>query len=174
MRHCSRTLPILAAMAACACSGGTSDRTPRSDGAGAARSAGPAATSASAEPRACRLLTLQEVEKVTGLELVPGPQAPDYAWYSRCEWAVTAGRTDGVVLVVNGQGKFSDYSTVPGSTPVSGYGREAVWNPAVQQLAVRRDTGTVSVSFVVKPAQKRWAEELMRTVLGRLQGGRPD
>lgn len=173
MPRFSRSLPILAALAAWACKGGNSDRVPRADAADAGRAAGSPATRASAEPRACRLLSLEEVEKVTGLRLVPGPQAPDYPWYSRCEWAITAGRTDGVVLVVNQQGKFSDYSTVPGSTPVSGFGREAIWNPGVQQLAVRRDTGTVSVSFVA-PAQKKWAEALMHTVLSRLDGNAPN
>jgi hypothetical protein len=143
---------------------------------GTARPASGSATGARraappAEAQACRLITLAEVSAITGLELKLGEKTDDYMDYSRCQWDPTSGKPTGIVLVANESGRFEDYSTVPGATPVKGLGLEAVWNPRVRQLAVRRAKGTLSVSFLSEPADRSWAEKIARTALGRLEGG---
>jgi len=157
-----RAMALIAAGALVACGGKGAGhaRAGRDSAAIAAKPAAPA--------EACGLITLPEVQEVTRLKLVPGPVSEDLQGYSSCEWSLTPGKTDGVVLVVNREGRFADYSTVPGSLPVKGFGDSASWNPGIHQLAVKRDTGTVSVSLMPDSAQRRWAERIMRTVLGRL------
>ncbi len=127
---------------------------------------------APAPARACSLISLQEVQAATGLKLVPGPTSADLRGYSECEWSLTPGKTDGIVLVVNREGKFSDYATAPGAGPIGGFGDSASWSPTVHQLAVKRDTGTVAVSMLPDSSKKAWAEKIMRTVLPRLQATR--
>ncbi len=127
------------------------------------------AAQASAPATACGLISLDEVKAATGLQLVPGPASADLRGYSECEWSLTPGKTDGIVLVVNREGKFSDYATAPGAGPIGGFGDSASWSPTVHQLAVRRDTGTVAVSMLPDSSKRTWAEKIMRTVLERLK-----
>lgn len=122
---------------------------------------------------ACKLITLQEVRQITGLSLVQGPPYGDMQGYSECDWSVTPSKTDGIVLVVNAQGKFSDYATAPGAAPIKGYGDSASWNPKVHQLAVKRPTGTLAVSMIPATAKKEWADSIIKTVLGRLGSQAP-
>ncbi len=121
---------------------------------------------------ACGLISLQEVTAITGLKLVPGPVSQDLQGYSECQWSLTPDRTDGIVLVVNRQGKFSDYATAPGAGPLKGYPDSASWNPKLHQMAVKRDTGTIAVSMLPDSAKKAWAASIMKTALGRLKAGK--
>jgi len=150
----------VAALAACGGGGGKAPARPDT----AAVAVTPAA--------ACGLISLQDVQAATGLKLVPGPTSSDLRGYSECEWSLTPGKTDGIVLVVNREGKFSDYATAPGAAPLGGFGDSASWSPTVHQLAVKRDTGTVAVSMLPDSSKKAWAEKIMRTVLERLNGAR--
>lgn len=118
---------------------------------------------------ACGLISLQEVQAATGLKLVPGPGSPDLRGYSECQWSLTPGKIDGILLVVNREGKFSDYATAPGAAPIGGFGDSASWSATVHQLAVKRDTGTVAVSMIPDSAKQAWAEKIMKTVLERLK-----
>ncbi len=149
-----------AAVAACGGSGGR---------AGGARDSVAAAAGPPAPAQACGLISLSEVQAATGLKLVPGPASADLRGYSECQWSLTPGKTDGIVLVVNREGKFSDYATAPGAGPITGFGDSASWSPTVHQLAVKRDTGTVAVSMLPDSAKKAWAEKIMNTVLERLK-----
>ncbi len=159
----SRALWIgIAALAACGENAGKT----------AARLDTAAAATAAAPAMACGLISLQEVQAATGLKLVPGPVSADLRGYSECEWSLTAGKTDGIVLVVNREGKFSDYATAPGAAPIRGFGDSASWSPTVHQLAVQRDTGTVAVSMLPDSSKRTWAEKIMRTVLERLKAER--
>ncbi len=151
---------LAAALAACGGSGGK---------AGAAPDSGQAAAGPPAPARACGLVSLQEVQAATGLRLVLGPTSTDLRGYSECEWSLTPGKTDGIVLVVNQEGKFSDYATAPGAAPIRGFGDSASWSPTVHQLAVKRDTGTVAVSMLPDSSKRAWGEKIMRTVLARLK-----
>ncbi len=148
----------LAALAAC---GEEASKTAARVDTTAARAPAPAA--------ACGLISLDEVKAATGLRLVPGPVSADLRGYSECEWSLTPGKTDGIVLVVNHEGKFSDYATAPGAAPIRGFGDSASWSPTVHQLAVQRDTGTVAVSMLPDSSKRAWAEKIMRTVLERLK-----
>ncbi len=154
---------VLAAMVvlgACGGGGGSKQGKVRAAPADSARAAPPV------EAQACQLVPLAEVAAITGLELKLGEKTADYLGYSRCQWDPTAGKPTGILLVTNESGQFSDYSNVPGATPVQGLGLEAVWNPRVRQLAVRREKGTLSVSFLSDPAQRPWAEKIARAALG--------
>lgn len=118
---------------------------------------------------ACGLISLEEVQAATGLKLVAGPSSPDLRGYSECQWSLTPGKLDGILLVVNREGKFSDYATAPGAAPIGGFGDSASWSATVHQLAVKRDTGTVAVSMIPDSAKKAWAEKIMKLVLERLK-----
>ncbi len=154
----------LAALAAC---GEKASRTAARADSAAAQTRPPA------RAFACGLISLQEVQAATGLKLVPGPASADLRGYSECEWSLTPGKTDGIVLVVNREGKFSDYATAPGAGPIRGFGDSASWSPTVHQLAVKRDTGTVAVSMLPDSSKRAWADRIMRTVLERLKATSP-
>ncbi len=156
-----RLVLVLAAAGLAACGGERGNTAARTDSALVARPPAPA--------MACGLISLQEVESATGLKLVPGPTSADLRGYSECQWSITPGKTDGILLVVNREGKFRDYATAPGAAPIRGFGDSASWSPTVHQLAVKRDTGTVAVSMLPDSSKRAWAEKIMRTVLQRLK-----
>ncbi len=155
---------VLAAAGLAACGGEQGNGAARRDSALAARPPAPA--------MACGLISLQEVESATGMKLVPGPTSADLHGYSECQWSIMPGKTDGVLLVVNREGRFADYATAPGAAPLRGFGDSASYSPTVHQLAVKRDTGTVAVSMLPDSSRKVWAETIMRTVLKRLPATR--
>lgn len=157
-----RRIVLLAVLALSACGGSQ----PKGGKEGAATKKAPAPP---ADALACRLVTLEEVRQITSLQLSAGEKTPDYLGYSRCEWDPPAGPKSAVQLVVNESGNFQDYSNVPGATPEKGLGLEAVWNGRVRQLAVRREKGTLSVSFLDDPAKREWAEKIAKAALERLQ-----
>ncbi len=120
-----------------------------------------------AEPRACRLVTLDELRATTGLDLKPGMQTADYQGYSICQWDKAAGGP-AISLVVNENGNFFNYQNVPGAVPVSGVGEDAVWNPETHQMGIKLPKGTMSVNFLSEPFQRKWADSIAKTALGRL------
>lgn len=120
-----------------------------------------------AEPMACRLVALDEVRRITGLELKAGMQTADYQGYSICQWDKVAGGA-ALTLVVNRNGEFFNYQNVPGAVPLSGLGEDAVWNPQVHQMGIKLAQGTMSVNFLSEPFERKWAEEIARTALSRL------
>ncbi len=156
-----RLVLVLAAAGLAACGGEQGNTAARADSALVARPPAPA--------MACGLISLQEVKSASGLKLVPGPTSADLQGYSECQWSITPGKTDGILLVVNREGRFRDYATAPGAAPIAGFGDSASYSPTVRQLAVKRDTGTVAVSMLPDSSKKAWAEKIMKTVLARLK-----
>ena len=129
--------------------------------------AGDSAAQPAAEPMACRLVTLDELRTITGLDLKAGMQTADYQGYSICQWDKAAGGA-ALTLVVNQNGNFFNYQNVPGAVPLSGLGEDAVWNPQVHQMGVQLPKGTMSVNFLSEPFERKWAEQIAKTALGRL------
>lgn len=141
-----------------------------------AKKSSEAADSAAAKPPAaaltCGLITLDEVQKITGEPLKPGAPTPDFKGYSICQWDKPAGG-GAITLVVNQDGNFFNYQNVPGAIVVTGVGEDAVWNPMTHQLGVKLSTGTLSVNFLAEPYNRDWAEQIAKTALGRLSASRP-
>ncbi len=160
-RMLAAALPLAALLGGC---GGDAAK-----GAAAKDSAAAARASAPKPAATCGLLSLQEVEKITGMTLVPGPVNPDLQGYSRCEWSVTPGKSDGIILVVNREGRLRDYATAPGAAPLAGFADSASWSPRLHQMAVKRDTGTIAVSMVPDSSKKAWGERILHTALERLK-----
>lgn len=155
-------LALGAALAACG--GGTGKGAAANDSAAAALASPPKPAAA------CGLISLQEVETITGMSLVPGPLNPDLQGYSRCEWSITPGKSDGIILVVNREGHFKDYATAPGAHPLRGFADSASWSPELHQMAVKRDTGTIAVSMMPDSSREQWAERILHAAIDRLKG----
>ena len=120
-------------------------------------------------PKACDLLTREEIAKVTGLSLEAADTVTDYAGDSQCRFAVTNDTVAAVMVTLHAEGKIEPYQKVPTSVPVSGLGDAAVWNPGVFQLAAAKGRAIVSVAFLGLPAAKQaWATQLTRTALQRI------
>ena len=148
-----------------ACGNSRTDEQQRTDTT-ATQTAEPAYTG----PKACELISTDEIRSATGIEVGTGETVTDYAGDSQCRFAVTNDTVAAVMVTLHAEGKIDPYQTVPGSVPVSGLGDAAVWNPSVFQLAASKGRAVLSVAFLGVPAAKQaWATQLTRTALARLQ-----
>lgn len=159
---------LCAAVLLGACGGDARETQP-----GAADSAARAETAAppqSSGPRACDLLTVEEIEHATSLDLDGGVTVSDYMGVSQCQWQRAGGGADGGVMVsLHEHGEILNYQKVPGSEMIGGLGDGAVWNPQTNQLAVKRGEAVVSISFMFSPAEQAWATSLARSAIAKLQ-----
>jgi hypothetical protein len=115
--------------------------------------------------KACELISANEINRIAGLSVDTGFVTSDYSADSQCQFD-KKGTTDGQVIVtMHGHGNIEPYRKVPGSTEVTGIGDAAVWNEGNAQLAVRHRESVFSVSFLSRPAKKRWVIALARIAL---------
>ena len=110
---------------------------------------------------ACDLVTAGMLTSIVGETFRAGRTTNDYMGVSQCKWDRVSGDGD-VTVSLHRKGNFENYARVPGATPVSGLGDEAVWNEETRQLAVRSGEAVMSVSFLFEPVEREWAEEIAR------------
>ncbi len=163
-RHSFRILTCFSTLAwlAAGCSA-PADRT----GAGAAASDTTAAA-AYAGPRACDLLSGDDIARVSGVAYSIGVVTNDYAGDSQCRYAAAGTSQSPVMVTLHATGSFTPYRKVPGNVAVAGLGDAAVWHDGNAQLAVQHGASVYSISFLKPPAKRQWAEALARIALGKL------
>ena len=122
-------------------------------------------------PKACELLSADDLKQITGADFKPGVVEHDYAGDSQCRFDRAANDSVGVMVSLHAEGRLAPYSRVPGSVAVQGVGDSAVWNAGVRQLAVTHGPAVFSVSFLSEPARRAWAEDLARRAHGKLAAG---
>lgn len=125
---------------------------------------------ASPGPKACEVVGTDELQQITGLTLKAGRTMNDYLGVSQCQWDRQNGDQGGVSITVRERGDMSIYKAVPGSTPVTGIGDEAVWAESLNQLAVRVGERVLSVSLLFPPPNRDMAEQIAREAIPRLEG----
>jgi len=120
-------------------------------------------------PKACEIVSTEELERIVGFDLEDGRTTNDYLGVSQCRWDRENGDEGGVSVTVRERGDMEIYRAVPGSTPVTGIGDEAVWSESLNQLAFRRRERVMSVSLLFKPANRAMAEQIARIAAPRLE-----
>lgn len=121
-------------------------------------------------PKACDLLSPDEIGKVTSAAYNAGVVTNDYAADSQCRFDRNDDSKSSVMVSLHGRGKIDPYRNVPGTSTVPDLGREAVWNEGNAQLAVAHDSSVFSISFMPPPGRKAWAVALAREALKKLTG----
>jgi hypothetical protein len=119
-------------------------------------------------PKACDLVTADDLRRITGQTFAAGAVTNDYMGVSQCTFKLADGG-DGVVVSLHEHGKMENYTRVEGSTPVNRLGDEAVWNPESRQLAFRQGEAVVSVSMLMT-SEPIWARDVAEAALRKLGG----
>lgn len=120
-------------------------------------------------PKACEVVSTDELERIVGFDLKPGRTTNDYLGVSQCQWDRAAGDEGGLSITVRDRSDLNVYKAVPGSAPVSGIGDEAVWAETLNQLAFRQGERVMSVSLLFEPKSRALAEQIARIAAPRLE-----
>lgn len=120
-------------------------------------------------PKACALLSADDVRQVTGASYNAGITTTDYVNDSQCKITPADTTKPAVVVTLHAQGNMEPYRRMPGITKVAGMGDEAIWIPQANQLAVRLGQKIFSVSILAEPSHRDWATGLARVALAKLQ-----
>ena len=130
--------------------------------------AAPAAQTVSSGPKACDLVSAEDVRRSSGVEVRPGITTHDYGGASQCRFDTATGEAF-LIVTLHTEGRIDPYQKVPGSVAVDDLGDSAVWSESNAQLAVRNGTSVFSISFLKTPAQKQWATKLAAGALAKLK-----
>ncbi len=120
-------------------------------------------------PKACELVSADDVRQVTGASYNAGITTTDYMYDSQCKLTPADTTKPAVVVTLHAQGNMEPYRRMPGITKVAGMGDEAIWIPQANQLAVRVGQKIFSVSILTEPLHRDWATGLARVALTKLQ-----
>lgn len=126
------------------------------------------AVTASSGPKACDLLTAEEIESIIAIDVDAGETISNYGGVSQCQFNRAGGSEGAVMVSLHEQGEILNYQKVPGSARVAGLGDVAVWNPQTNQFAVKKGAAVVSISFLFSPARQEWATRLAGSALPKL------
>lgn len=160
-----RVLGVLAVLLVAACE--QSQRAAAAPAADSAAGESPAAEMAHAGPRACDLLTAQDIAAVTKIEVSPGITTNDYMDVSQCRFDRVDG-TQAVMVSLHRHGDIENYRKVPGAAAAEGVGDAAVWNAQIGQFAVRQGEAVTSISFLFSPADAGWGRSLAHIATAKL------
>jgi hypothetical protein len=169
MPHARCRLGLSAVVVLWACSSASDERpAPEANAARDSSTSAEAAPAASAGVKACDLVNTPDLERIVGIELQPARTTNDYLGVSQCRWDRATGGEGGISIALHEHGDIENYRKVPGSSPVTGVGDEAVWNADTNQLGFRKDAAVISISFLFSPSRLQWAREIARLALLRV------
>lgn len=163
-----RRLTILLALVATACEASPDERPAVAPAAQGTAARSTVQETAALGPKACALLSADEVAAVTDVAFEAGVVAHDYAGSSQCRFDHHDG-TQGIMFTVHTHGDIENYRKVPGSEEVAGLGQAAVWNEGTDQLAVRVGDVVFSISFLTTPSRRQWAVRIAEQIVLKLK-----
>jgi len=119
--------------------------------------------------KACELLSVDDVTRITGVAFEAGVTTNDYAGDSQCRYGRPGKPEEGLMVTLHAHGDLAPYRGVPNSVAVDGLGDAAVWHDGNRQLAFSNGDAVISISFLAPPAKKQWAVQLARIALNKLK-----
>jgi hypothetical protein len=164
-RHAARVGLCVLILSGCERTGRSAQPT-TSDSARAADSL--AAANSYSGPKACDLVSRDDVSHVTATLYNAGVTTTDYRGDSQCKFAPVDTSRATVMITLHAHGNFEPYRKVPGIVQVGGLGDEAVWNSQANQLGVRLGETIFSVSILTGQPRKEWAKRLARIAYRKL------
>ena len=116
---------------------------------------------------ACSLISPDDLKRITGSSFGPGVNSTSQADVMRCTFPRQAG--GGISVFLHLKDVSSQYTSMPGTTPVPGVPDQAWWSPQVTTFVDRKGSHVLVVGFNFAGGdQKKWGEEIAREILPRL------